>query len=232
MIEDSASQYHTALSQDTITDELKARYRRRIEELITIKENMRLNCLNTIHALVLALEERDPYTRNHAERVTNYALQVGYALSLPSPDIELLRYSSEVHDIGKISIPDHILNKPARLSVAERIIIQIHPVTGEQMLQPLEFLKPALPIVRHHHERYDGRGYPDKIGGEMIPLFSRIIACADSFDAMTSERPYRLDRMTPQEAFIEIKNNSGSQFDPKIANLFIERISSYLSSPK
>jgi HD-GYP domain-containing protein (c-di-GMP phosphodiesterase class II) len=129
-----------------------------------------------------------------------------------------------VHDIGKISIPDYILNKPGRLTPDERAVIELHPVKGAEVLEPLEFLKPAIPIVRHHHERYDGTGYPDGLEKERIPLMSRILACADAFDAMTSQRPYRRRRLTIREALEEIKNNSGSQFDPKISHLFIRVI--------
>ena len=136
--------------------------------------------------------------------------------------MEVLRYAAEVHDVGKISIPDVILNKPGRLNPAERAMIELHPVKGVEILEPLEFLKSALPAVRHHHERYDGTGYPDGLDKEKIPLMARILACADAFDAMTSDRPYRREKLTTEEAITEIKNNSGSQFDPYIASLFIK----------
>lgn len=193
-------------------------------------ENIRLNYFNTIHALVLAIEARDPFTHGHTERVTKYAIEIARALKLGQEEIEILRYASEVHDVGKISIPDFILNKPGRLTPSERAIIELHPVKGEEMLEPLEFLKAARLIVRHHHERYDGTGYPDGLEKERIPLMSRIIACADAFDAMTSERPYRKRKLSVEEALVEIKNNSGSQFDPQIAHLFIKTLKSS-SSP-
>ena len=189
-------------------------------------EDIRMNYFNTIHALVLAIEARDPFTHGHTDRVTKYSVEIGRALRLSENEIELLRYASEVHDVGKISIPDFILNKPGRLTPSERAIIELHPVKGEEMLEPLEFLRPVIPVVRHHHERYDGTGYPDGLEKNRIPLMSRIIACADSFDAMTSERPYRKRKLTIEEAISEIKNNSGSQFDPQIAQLFIKTIKS------
>lgn len=185
-------------------------------------EDIRRNYFSTVHALVLAEEARDPYMRGHTERVTRLAVEVAKKMNLSDSEIEVLRYGCEVHDIGKISIPDFILNKPGRLTPAERAIIELHPVKGEEMLSPLEFLSTALPIVRGHHERYDGTGYPDGLAEDKIPLLSKIVACADAFDAMTSDRPYRRRKLTTEEALSEIKNNSGSQFDPQIASLFIK----------
>ena len=184
-------------------------------------EDIHMNYFNTIHALVLAVEARDPYTRGHTERVTQYAIEVARELKMPAEELEILRYAGEVHDVGKISIPDFILNKPGKLTPTEKAQVELHPIRGAEMLEPLEFLKPAIPIVRHHHERYDGAGYPDGLKRERIPILSRILACADAFDAMTSDRPYRTRRLTLEEALREIENNSGSQFDPNIAHLFI-----------
>jgi len=189
-------------------------------------QDIQRNYFDTIHALVLAIEARDPFARGHTERVTKYALEVARSLRFSRQEMEILRYASEVHDIGKISIPDFVLNKPGKLTPAERAIIELHPVKGEEMLEPLSFLKGGLPIVRHHHERYDGTGYPDGLEKDRIPILARILACADSFDAMTSDRPYRSRKLTIQEALTEIKNNAGSQFDPQIARLFIKKIPS------
>ncbi|MFA4842546.1 MAG: HD-GYP domain-containing protein [Candidatus Omnitrophota bacterium] len=205
---------------------LNKKYCRNNNELNCLKKELHKNYFDTVHALVLAEEARDPYMHGHTERVTEYALSIARGLNLAEHEIELLRYAAEVHDIGKISIPDFILSKPGKLTPAERAIIELHPAKGAEMLEPLEFLKPALPIVRHHHEHYDGTGYPDRLQRERIPVLARILACADSFDAMTSDRPYRNQKLTVEEALAEIKNNSGSQFDPHIANSFIRSIRS------
>ncbi len=189
-------------------------------------QDIHKNYFDTVHALVLAEEARDPYTRGHTDRVTKYAISLARAMRLSASELEVLRYAGEVHDIGKISIPDFILGKPGKLTPAERAMIELHPAKGAEMLESLEFLRPALPVVRHHHERYDGTGYPDGLGKEKIPLMARILACADAFDAMTSDRPYRNRKLTVEEALSEIKNNSGSQFDPHIAHSFIHFIRS------
>ncbi|HOU35994.1 MAG TPA: HD-GYP domain-containing protein, partial [Candidatus Omnitrophota bacterium] len=163
----------------------------------------------------------DPYTQGHTERVTKYALLIGKAMGLSAEDLRTLRYAAEIHDIGKISIPDFILNKPSSLNKLERHMIELHPVKGAQILGPLEFLKQVIPIVRHHHERYDGAGYPDRLKGARIPLLARILACADSYDAMTSDRPYK-QKLSFQQAVREIRRNAGKQFDPAIAALFVK----------
>jgi putative nucleotidyltransferase with HDIG domain len=190
-------------------------------------ESLHMNYFNTIRALVLAIEAKDPYMRGHTERVTEYAIAVARVMKVSPRELELLRYAGEVHDVGKISIPDSILGKPGRLTPEERVIIEQHTVKGEELLMPLDFLKAVRPVVRHHHERYDGRGYPDRLKKNKIPFLSRILACADSFDAMTSDRPYRVRKLSSEEACAEIKNNSGSQFDPYIARIFIKTIQSH-----
>lgn len=197
-----------------------------IQEAAHYRE-IHLTYFNTMRTLVLTLETRDPYTHGHTERVTKYAMDVGYTLGLSQDELDTLRYAAEVHDIGKISIPDFVLNKPDKLNNVERSIIELHPVKGADILAPLEFLCAVIPIVKHHHERYDGTGYPNGLKKEKIPYLARILTCVDSFDAMTSDRPYRSKKLTIAEAFQEIKHNIGTQFDPAIARLFMKMAKTY-----
>jgi HD-GYP domain-containing protein (c-di-GMP phosphodiesterase class II) len=177
---------------------------------------------HTIQTLVLAMESRDPYVKGHSERVMAYSLEIGRKIGLDKKQLEILQYAGQLHDVGKISISDLILHKPGKLTKAERAIIQLHPVRGAAMLKPLNFLEPAIPLVKHHHERFDGKGYPAGLKGTEIPLESRILACADSFDAMVSERPYRIRKLTFNEAIAELKDNCGSQFDSQVVKAFLQ----------
>ena len=183
-------------------------------------EKMHLNYLDAISALALAVEARDDYTLGHSERATYYALAIGKRLGLSEKVLRDISYAGKLHDVGKIAISDSVLRKPASLNDREMQQIRYHPVKGCEMILPLKFLHSAMPMIRHHHERYDGKGYPDGLKGEEIPLLARILACVDAFDAMISDRPYR-KRMTFQRAREELKANAGSQFDPKIVNVFL-----------
>jgi len=183
--------------------------------------NMHVNYFNTIRSLVLAMEAKDPYTKGHSERVTEYSLIIANNMSLDPHQVQMIKYCGLLHDLGKIAITDTILNKPDSLNDEEIKNIQRHPAEGASVLSPLSFLRPGIPIVRHHHERFDGSGYPDRLKAEKIPLTARILACADAYDAMTSDRPYR-NRIPKEEAFLELKNNSGTQFDPQVVDVFIK----------
>jgi HD-GYP domain-containing protein (c-di-GMP phosphodiesterase class II) len=123
--------------------------------------------------------------------------------------------------VGKIAIPNSILNKPDRLTPVEWAVVKLHPLKGVELLEPLRFLASGLSVVRYHHERYDGDGYPEGLRGEDIPLLARIVSCADAFDAMTADRPYRKERLSTQEAILELRKNSSSQFDPYLSKVFI-----------
>jgi putative nucleotidyltransferase with HDIG domain len=176
--------------------------------------------LDTITTLAQVVEFRDEYTGNHTVRVTTYSLALAEHLELSADQLELLRIGTPLHDIGKISIPDAILKKPDRLTEAEFEVMKSHTVKGAEIVQTIPDLQPILPIVRSHHERWDGRGYPDGLRGEAISPLARIVALADAFDAMTSDRPYRKG-LPATVAFAEIEKQAGMQFDPAFAAGFL-----------
>ena len=175
----------------------------------------------TIEALVSALEARDPATQAHTGRIRDIATAVGVAMHVPSDVLRSVRLGAILHDVGKIGTSDAILTKPGPLTEAEWKVMRAHPLIGERMLQGVAFLEPVLPVVRHHHERWDGRGYPDRLIAEQIPIAARIVAACDAFDAMTSDRPYRA-ALPLDIACREIVDCAGSQFDPKVARTLIE----------
>jgi HD-GYP domain-containing protein (c-di-GMP phosphodiesterase class II) len=176
--------------------------------------------LDTIKAVVNALEARDPYTRGHTERVRTFAKYIAGRMGLRGEDMFDLEIGALLHDVGKIGVTDAILHKAGSLDKAEREAVRGHPATGRLILQDIAFLKGALPCVLHHHERYDGRGYPEGLAGADIPLPGRIIAVADAFDAMTSNRPYRRRLQVPS-ALAELKQGAGRQFDPEVVRAFL-----------
>ncbi|HVS37034.1 MAG TPA: HD domain-containing phosphohydrolase [Gemmataceae bacterium] len=176
--------------------------------------------LDTITILAQAVELRDEYTGGHTQRVTSYSMLLAEKLEMPPADVDLIRTGTPLHDIGKIGIDDAILRKPDRLTPEEFEIMKSHTVKGAEIIATVPDLRPILPIVRSHHERWDGRGYPDGLGGEAIHPLARVVALADAFDAMTSDRPYRKG-MEAGVAFDEIEKMAGRQFDPQFAAAFL-----------
>lgn len=171
--------------------------------------------LDTVQALAVAIEAKDPYTKGHVQRVTQYAVALGDELGLSPGEIRTLQFGAMLHDIGKIGIRAEVLNKPGALTEAERAHIRSHPIVGEQIIAEVDFLQDVRPCIRHHQERYDGSGYPDGLKGEAIPLLARIIAVADVFDALTTDRPYR--RALPVErALTLLQEETGQAFEPKV----------------
>jgi putative nucleotidyltransferase with HDIG domain len=188
-----------------------------------VLENVRLqeNSLNVLRTMVNVLEQRDSYTAGHSRRVTEVALAIAARLDLPEEEIKTLRLAGLIHDVGKIGIEDTILRKPARLTDEEYAIIRTHPERGVQIIEPLDFLKETIPIIRHHHEYFDGSGYPGGIAGEAIPLGSRIVTIADTYDAITSSRAYRQARCEAI-ALAELDRCRGTQFDPDLVEVFLD----------
>lgn len=176
-----------------------------------------------VTSLSSALDARDHYTNGHSERVIGYAKEIASELGMPGGHQEELVYLCLLHDIGKIGIPDHILNKPGRLTQEEFEIMKRHAEIGEKIISPLEILKNLKPLIRHHQEYYDGKGYPDGIIGEAIPLACRILAVVDTFDAMTTDRAYRA-ALPIEAAITELMRCAGTQFDPKIVEIFIRML--------
>jgi response regulator RpfG family c-di-GMP phosphodiesterase len=179
--------------------------------------------LHTLTSLITAINKRDLYTEDHCKRVTQTSLALGEMLKLNTYEKDVLRVVGPVHDVGKIGIPDSILLKPGKLTDEEYSIIKAHSVYGEEIMNRFEILSHEATMIRYHHERYDGRGYPDGIAGNDIPQGARIIAVCDTYDAMVTNRPYR-NALSKEEAVNEIIRCRGGQFDPDIAECFVEMV--------
>jgi HD-GYP domain-containing protein (c-di-GMP phosphodiesterase class II) len=202
-----------------LADALAANVSAGIESAQLLKKQREL-FYSTITILAQAVEMRDEYTGGHTARVTDYALLLGQQLEVPTEEQHLIRIGTPLHDIGKIGIGDAILCKPGKLTPEEFEIMKTHTTKGARILEQIPDLLPVIPIVRSHHERWDGKGYPDGLAGEAIARTARIVAVADAFDAMTSDRPYRKG-MPLEAAFDEVEKQSGRQFDPVCARAFL-----------
>lgn len=176
---------------------------------------------STLQALVAALEAKDPYTQGHAKRVTDYALVLGRQLDLPEEELRDLHMGALLHDIGKIGTHEEVLNKEGALSPEEETLLREHPLKGTLMVVGIENLSHIVPTILHHHERWDGKGYPGRLRGEQIPLHARIVAVADAFDAMSTNRAYR-KALGEESILTELKKGRKKQFDPKLVDLFIQ----------
>ena len=174
----------------------------------------------TVRSLAGAIDAKDPFTAGHSERVQLIAKDLGQELRCSESELEALEWGGLLHDVGKIGIPDVILLKTGALTKEERMVMNAHPVKGEEILKPVEKLAPELPIIRHHHEWFNGSGYPDRLVGHAIPRLARIMHVADSFEAMTAARPYRLTPLTQRQAIDELHKFSGIQFDPEVVAAF------------
>lgn len=208
-----SSQVSSAIENARLFDEV-------VKKAVELKESR----FDSIKALAEALETKDIYTRGHSDRMVDYAIRIADRLGLSEEEKEYLRYGAILHDIGKIGIPDHILNKPGRLDSEEYEMMKSHPMKGADIIREISFLTPVVPMVLHHQERYDGRGYPSGLAGDDIPVGARVISVLDAYDAMMSDRPYRpapgIDR-----AIEELKRYAGTQFDPKVVSIFLDILS-------
>ena len=182
---------------------------------------MREMFTQTITALAGAVDKRDPYTSKHSWRVKTIAGDIGREMRLGEAELEALEWGGLLHDVGKIGVPDNVLLKQDRLNKEERMLMNAHPVLGAQIIAPVTRLSRELPIIRHHHEWYNGSGYPDRLIGDEIPLLARVLHVADAFEAMTAQRPYRMTPLSAEQALGELRKFAGVQFDPKVVDAFV-----------
>lgn len=192
-------------------------------ENVALYEGLYENMLSTLNSMAKILDARDPHTSQHSTRVTNFSMALANIINLSDDEKDVLYIAASLHDIGKVGIPDSILLKKDKLTDEEFMIIKRHPDIGADILKPIPPMTRETDVIRYHHERYDGKGYPSGIGGEDIPFLSRIITLADSYDAMTSDRPYRKG-LPIDKAIEEIISCIGSQFDPELAKIFIDKV--------
>ncbi|MCI0457949.1 MAG: response regulator [Gemmataceae bacterium] len=194
----------------------------RVRSLLSLKGYVdELESAETVlFALARSIEGKDPYTEGHCERLSSYSAQLGERIGLPEEEITALRRGGVVHDIGKVAVPDAILLKPGPLTAEERDVIQKHPVVGERICSPLKSFRSVLPIIRHHHEKYNGTGYPDGLKGEDIPLTARVLQIVDVYDALTTARPYK--RALTREEALEVMEQEVAKgwWDPQLFELF------------
>lgn len=190
-------------------------------ELSQTYEQLERAYLDSIQTLRYTVEAKDPYTRGHSDRVAQYSVLIGKHLGLPDEDLRTLEIGGLFHDIGKIGVPDTILRKESKLTDDEYSEIKNHPSIGVHILSSATIFQNIIPIVKHHHERYDGKGYPGRLKGEEIPYFARITALADTFDAMTSKRSYR-DALSLDVVIAEFERCKGTQFDPELDDVFLD----------
>ena len=204
------------LERDTLLD--RASY---LEEQVNNARHNIMTCYEgTVNALILTIDAKDHYTFNHSNRVAKLSSQLAHELGVPEKMIKEIENAASIHDIGKIGIEESILKKNGKLTLEEYTEMKKHPAIGARIVKSVPFLEDAIPMILHHHERYDGRGYPEGIKGEGIPLSARIVMVADAVDAMMSVRPYR-DALTINKVMDELSDNASTQFDPDVADVIL-----------
>jgi putative nucleotidyltransferase with HDIG domain len=175
----------------------------------------------TVRSLAEAVDKRDTFTSGHSHRVQGIAMDIGRVMKVSDEELEALEWGGLLHDIGKIGVPDSVLLKQDRLTRDERVTMNSHPALGAEIIAPVRRLAPELPIIRHHHEWFNGSGYPDRLVADEIPRLARILHVADAFEAMTAARPYRMTPLTPEQALAELRKFGGIQFDPDVVDAFV-----------
>ncbi len=192
-------------------------------ENVKLYESMKKDQISIIRALASTVDAKDHYTLGHSQKVSELSVSIAEELGLPEREIEIIQYAGLLHDVGKIAIPDEVIKKPTKLTAEEFEIVKNHPAVGAKIIKEIEALSPMVPIVLHHHERFDGKGYPNGLKGEEIPIGARIVLVADAFDTMVSARAYR-DMMPNELAISELRKNAGTQFDPNVVDALIIRL--------
>ena len=218
---------HDFLPEPVKVDTIPMLIDRNMEQKYVLKYNVLRHkseiLMKAIKALIAAMEAKDKSTSGHSSRVVNYTMMLASGLDLTEDERFILQLSAALHDIGKIGISDNILNKNSTLHKTEYDLVKAHPIIGSEIVGRIDDLAQVADVIRHHHERFDGSGYPEGLKGDEIPLFSRIIAIADTYEALISDRIYRR-RLDKEKALKILKRNVGTQFDPALVDLFIEKI--------
>jgi len=210
-LEEEVEAYHSHL--ETLVEERTAK----LQQAYRILKKAHLD---SVKILAEAIDAKDPYTRGHSDRVKRMSLRIAYQIGFAEDRLESLEFGALLHDIGKIGIKDEVLQKPGILSPEEYQHIQEHPLIGVKIVEGIDFFKDMIPMIRHHHEHFDGSGYPDGLAGEAIPFEARIIFVPDAFDAMSTLRPHRA-AMPLQDVLMELENEKGKQFDPQVLEIFL-----------
>lgn len=222
---DALAKLGASVGLGTGVDEIQRELKESLQNLDKWRaQKITVNYLDFLKVLIYILESKEPYTSGHSERVSFYADLIAQEMHLSAEEKENLQIATLLHDIGKIGVSNHVLEK-TDLNENESLNLRQHPLKGAKLIEPLAFPAMVISAIKHHHERWDGKGYPDGLAGENIPLLARIISLADSYDAMTTDRPYR-EGLSTKKVFEELEKNAGSQFDPQIVSILLKNCQS------